>query len=136
MLLTAVMVSSIFSIALSVRRGGAKSERRLVAAEATRQLTATLKTYVTGDPATTLLPGPGSGPNPWSLDSPTVNDTSCAGCYALSPGSHVLTGFLPPWFEGPPYNAMITYYVAYPQAYQVAKGTVPWVNVSVDWSEP
>lgn len=139
MLLTAIMVSAVFSVALSSKKSGAKSERRLVAAQASRELSGVLKNFVTGDPNDSIIGGPGGVI--WTMDGafsgpPASDDTSCVNCYALSPGSHTITGFLPGWFEAAPYNATLTYFVAYSQAYSVANGTVPWVNVTIDWQEP
>jgi type II secretory pathway pseudopilin PulG len=135
MFVTGIVVAAVLSVALSSKKGSGKHDRKLIASELSRGLTTMLRTYVTADPTTTIIPGPGSGLNRWSMDSPPINDLSCVDCYALSPGSHPLSGFLPGWFEASPYNAQITYFVAYPQAYSVANGTVPLVNVTLNWTD-
>lgn len=147
-LLTAVMVSSVFSIALTAKRGGGRTDRKMIASQGSRELTAMLRLYVTANPNEANW-GPNAGN--WTLDSGGINDCgdlgaspptdcpgtdNCPGCYALEKGSHVLSGFLPGWFEGSPYNARTTYWVSYQYAYSVANGTMPLVNISVDWSEP
>lgn len=143
MLLTAVMVSSVMSVALTAKRGEARNERKLVANQASRQLTASLKNYVTADSATTTISGPGTGTNKWGMTSAAgsgqVKDdcgsgVSCAAnsCYALQAGSHTLCGFLPSWFEAAPYSAKIIYFVSYPGG----ASSPPQVNLTVDWTEP
>ncbi len=142
MLLIAVMVSSVISVALSAKQGGGKTERRLIAARASKHLTAMLKTYV-ADPsiavttATAASWGPGTGTNKWSLDDGTINDNDingspCVDCYALAPGTHTVLGILPSWFEAAPYGARIKYYVNNPLS--AGQGTP--VSVTVDWTEP
>lgn len=135
-MLTALMVSSVFSVALTSKTGGGKQERKLVAAEATRQLSARLKNFVK-DPTgnTSGILGPGSGADRWSLDDSPVNDCgpscgapSCTNCYALAPGVHELQGFLPVWFTNAPYNARISYDVISASPYNV--------QISVNWTDP
>jgi prepilin-type N-terminal cleavage/methylation domain-containing protein len=111
MLLTSIMVTSVFSVALTVKTGGNKGERKIKAAAGARQVAAMLKNYVTGDPNNTLIPGPGLGTNKWSMDSGGVDDTSCSNCYALTSGTHTLTGILPATFEAAPFNARVIYFV-------------------------
>ena len=135
LLLTAVLVSSILSVTLSSKKGSGKAERKLIANQLSRDLTSRLKAYVTADPTTAIIPGPGTGANSWSMTSGSIVD-SCGNCYALSPGSHTLGNFLPAWFAAAPYNAQATYFVDYPQPYSVANGTVPWVNVTISWTDP
>lgn len=142
MLLMAIMVSSVFSLALSSRQAGGKSERRMEAARITKEVTGLLKNYVTGDPTTTLIAGPNANnpANTWSLDDPTrvppVTDTcTCGGPnpYALAPGTHTIAGLLPLWFSGPPYNATLKYYVG---SETIDGSPAPQINVTVDWTEP
>ena len=57
------------------------------------------------------------------------------GCYALDWGSHQVTGYMPAWFEGPPYNARVYYYV-WAQQDAGTLGKIPGVNITVLWSEP
>ncbi|MBI5629461.1 MAG: type II secretion system protein [Elusimicrobia bacterium] len=139
MLISAIMVAAIMSVALSAKKGEVKNDRKIVANQATRELAAKLNAYITADPASTIIAGPGSGSNKWSMTSGSIVDTcpdASTNCYALTTGSHTLTGFLPTWFEATPYSARAIYFVSYPQAYSVANGTVPLVNVTVSWTEP
>jgi prepilin-type N-terminal cleavage/methylation domain-containing protein len=144
MLLMSIMVSSVFSLALSARQSGGKSDRRMEASQAAKQMTGLLRNYVTGDPATTLIDGPNAKnpANRWSLSdstvSPPIVETCTAGAcvpagYALAPGSHTVTGVLPGWFAGPPYNAELKYYVG---TETIDGLPAPQINVWVDWTEP
>ena len=134
MLLTSIMVTSVFSVALTVKTGGSKGERKIKAAAGARQIAAQLKNYVTGDPTTTTIPGPGSGLNSWSMDSGGVDDTSCVNCYALTAGSHTLTGVLPASFEAAPFNARVIYFVSTTDT--VNGRPVPSVSITTTWDEP
>ncbi len=133
MLLVAVMASSVFSVALTAMSGGGQTMREFVADQASRQLSQTLKNYVTGDPTNTWIKGPGGGPNAWSMDNPTagIDDTSCVNCYALLNGTHPITGYMPSWFEST-YTGELSYWVDYP--YGASKG--PIVVITVKWDEP
>lgn len=143
MLLVAVMVASVFSVALTAKQGGGKTERRLMAARASKHLTGVLKTFA-ADPsiavtsATAASWGPGAGTNKWSLDDGTVDDLGdppgdpCVDCYALRPGTHTVTGILPSWFEAAPYGAKLRYCVN--NSLAVGQGTP--VSVTIDWKEP
>lgn len=143
MLLTSIMVTSVFSVALTVKTGGSKGERKIKAAAGARQIAAQLKNYVTGDPANTVIPGPGAGTNSWSMTSGTVTDdcacTSCAAnCYALAAGSHTLTGVLPASFEASPYNARVIYFISTTDTISDGVNTrpVPSVSITTTWNEP
>ena len=135
-MLTALMVSSVFSVALTSKTGGGKQERKLIAAEASRQLSARLKNFVSADvTGTSGIQGPGSGTNRWSMDDGAVNDCgpscgapTCTNCYALGAGVHTLQGFLPAWFTNAPYNATISYNVLSVNPYNV--------QISVNWTDP
>lgn len=142
MLLMAIMVSSVLSLALSSRQAGGKSDRRMEAARVSRELTGLLKNYVTGDPTTNLIAGPNANNpvNSWSLDDntrvPPISDScTCGGpnVYALAPGTHTITGFLPGWFAATPYNATLKYYVG---SETIDGSPAPQINVTVDWVEP
>ena len=135
MLLTSVMVTSVFSVALTAKTGGAKGERKIKAAAGARQVAAQLRNYITADEtASGAFAGPGVGANSWSMDSGGVDDTSCANCYALSAGTHTLTGILPAGFEAAPYNARVIYHVTY--ADTVNGRPVPAVSITTTWAEP
>ena len=141
MLLTSIMVTSVFSVALTVKTGGSKGERKIKAAAGARQIAAILKNYVTGETgaaSTVLIPGPcGAAVNNWSITCGTVVD-SCPGggstCYALAQGTHTLTGVLDAAFEAAPYNARVTYFV---DATTLVNGRpVPAVSITTNWTDP
>ena len=133
MLISAVMVSSVMSIALTGKTGGGKADRKMIAGEEARRLSQILADYVSADPtaaSAALMTVPGGSTWGWTGG---VSD-SCPGpspCYALQAGSHTLTGFLPGWFQAPPYSGSATYFVYYSGA-----GAPPWVNVTVNWTDP
>src|SRR5438067_537227 len=102
MLLTSVMVSALFSVALSSRRSSGKADRRLIAAETSRKLTAMLKNYVSADggDSTKWNPDSVSGlPSPAGNNSWTFPGDTCGNCYALdsnpAKNPHTVTNFLP-----------------------------------------
>lgn len=152
MLLTSVMVSSVFSVALTAKQSGGKSERRMAAAQASRQMMNRLKSYVTGDTASTIIAGPNAnnGTNKWSLRdttvSPNITDaTTCTGTcggvvcgaapnvYALCPGTHTVTGILPGGLVAAPYSGTLQYYVG---TETIGGQLAPQVNVTINWTEP
>lgn len=141
MLLTSIMVTSVFSVALTVKTGGSKGERKLKAAAGARQISALLKNFVTGDPLSVAagFQGPGVGANKWSMTGGGVVDAcacpACvANCYALAQGSHTLTGVLPASFEGGVYNARVIYFV---DATTLVNGRpVPAVSITTTWTDP
>jgi hypothetical protein len=138
MLLTAIIASSVFSIALTSKRGSAKGLRKLIANQATHQLGEELKSYVAQQRSSlpTNMNGPASGASTWSLDGGSVDDTSCTNCWALESGTHTLTGYLPGWFEAAPYYGRISYYVWTVQDVDPGKMWVmPGVAITVSWSE-
>ena len=140
MLLTSIMVTSVFSVALTVKTGGSKGERKIKAAAGARLVASQLKNFVTGDPLSTVagLAGPGLGANKWSMDGGGVNDTSCVDCYALLPGSHPLTGILPLAFEAAPYNAQVIYFVTATDTITDGVNTrpIPSVSITTTWTDP
>ena len=138
MLLTSIMVTSVFSVALTVKTGGNKGERKIKAAAGARQVAAQLKNYVTGDPNNTVINGPGTGSNKWSMDGGVVDDTSCANCYALTAGSHTLTGILPATFEAAPFNARVIYFVSTTDTITDGVNTrpIPSVSITTTWTDP
>jgi hypothetical protein len=82
---------------------------------------ALLKNYVTGDPASAVIPGPGTGANSWSMTGNGIVDAcgcpSCtANCYALAHGTHSLTGVMgdfenAPTDTPPGKSARVSYFV-------------------------
>ena len=141
MLITAIVASSIFSMALSTKKSGTRGLRKLLAGQAARQVSETLKNYVSGDIATYASPiiaGPSQGAaDAWTMTKGAVRDDCGTGsppqtCYALAVGSHTLDNYLPAWFEGPPFNARVKYFVA---DMDPSATFVPRVSVTVDWTE-
>ena len=145
MLLTSIMVTSVFSVALTVKTGGSKGERKIKAAAGARQIAALLKNYVTAETGTAstgfaagTLAGPcGGAVNNWSLTCNGVVDTcpdATNTCYALMQGTHTLTGVLGTAFEGSPWNARVTYFV---DATTLVNGRpVPAVSITSTWTDP
>lgn len=140
MLLTSIMVTSVFSVALTVKTGGNKGESKIKAAAGARMVAALLKNYVTaetGAVSTTVIPGPCVGAaNNWSISCNGIVDACPGGggsdCYALAPGTHTLTGVMGD-FELPPpagKNARVTYHVPV-----TAPGSPPAVTITTTWTE-
>lgn len=145
MLLTSIMVTSVFSVALTVKTGGSKGENKLKATAGARYVASILKDYVTGEPgnASTVLPmipGPSTSlGNNWSITNPTTGVVDAcplggSACYALTPGNHILTGVLPAAFEAAPYNARVSYVVTYTNI--IDARPVPKVDITVTWTDP
>ncbi|HVA66240.1 MAG TPA: prepilin-type N-terminal cleavage/methylation domain-containing protein [Elusimicrobiota bacterium] len=167
MLLTAIIVTGVFSLALTIRAGNVHTDRKLIADQYARQLSSVLKSYVTADcsaSTVSMAPKTAAGGHSWSLTgvaSPGgVISDSCGGCYALAPGHHVLTNFLPstagaglPLAESSPYNGRICYDVNYsgactpdatctntaagaPSCQSATAAGPPSVCIDVYWNEP
>lgn len=140
MLLTTIMVTSVFSVALTVKTGGNKGESKIKAAAGARMVAALLKNYVTGDPASAVIPGPGTGANSWSMTGNGIVDAcgcpSCtANCYALAHGTHSLTGVMGDFEQPPPLgkNARVSYFV---DANTLVGGRpVPAVTITTTWTD-
>lgn len=142
-MLSAIMLSAMFSIALSAKRSGGKAERQLIATHAAKSLLGTLKNYVSADTSTALGPNKlNAGPDTWSINTPAAVPPivdSLGNVWALQPGCHTLTGYLdgfePGWFISPPYTATIAYCVTTPIDDLLA-GRTPNIQVTLDWNEP
>jgi prepilin-type N-terminal cleavage/methylation domain-containing protein len=166
MMLASILAGAVFTLAISAQQSSNKVDRRVLANQYTRHLSEELAQFVTADRGNGLIAGPGRtfpGTASWfingttGLDGRTVTDTvqgnsdlCTSNCYALANGTHNLSGFLPSWFESPPFNATISYYVA-PQgsgstevdycrdscaANIVDKSTITMVSPRIDWTEP
>ncbi len=146
MLLTSIMVTSVFSVALTAKTGGSKGEGKIKAGAGARQISALLKNYVTaetGTASTTDIPGPcGGATNNWSITCNGIVD-SCPGggssCYALAAGTHTLTGVmgdfeLDPSVNPAGRNARVSYHVDWSQ--MVNGRPVPQVSITTNWTEP
>jgi prepilin-type N-terminal cleavage/methylation domain-containing protein len=136
MLLVSIMVTSVFSVALTAKQGGGKGVRKLLAAQGAKQVSGVLKNFVTGDETTTMIAGPGGG-NGWAMSNGVVT-AACPGggtnCYAMASGTHTLTGVLPAWFEAAPYNARVRYFVN--NSVTINGRPMPNVTITTDWTEP
>lgn len=150
MLISCIMVTSMFSVAITQKASTGKSDRRILANQGAAQISAMLTGYVTGcgcNPATgacstvnndcTQLLGPNksaAGAATWFLNGDAGITDSRGNVYALTFGNHTLTNVLPAWFEGAPYNARVSYTVTNLQ--NVNGRPVPQVAVTVNWTEP
>ncbi|MHB2025275.1 MAG: PilW family protein [Elusimicrobiota bacterium] len=158
LLLTAVIVSAVFSLALTIKAGHVKIDRHLMAQQSSRELTSVLKSYVTADCSAATINGISAPNGSWSLTgipgvhSNPVSD-SCGSCYALAPGHHVLSNYIPSRLSQAPYNGKICYDVNYAGACSIdptctntsvaaapcqsaSPAGPPSVCVNVYWVEP
>ncbi|MBI3553304.1 MAG: type II secretion system protein [Elusimicrobia bacterium] len=143
MMLTAILCSAVFSIAITAQQSSNKIDRRVIANQCQRHLSEMLANYVSGDYSATndRIAGPTSttpGVASWYINGATGEDgrvivDSCGACYALSPGVHTLTNFLPGWFEVQPFNGAISYTITNTA---LTNGNQPNVSISVTWTEP
>lgn len=153
MLISCIMVTAMFSVALTTKQGTGKSDRHLIAAQAARQITSQLKGFVTGCGCSvttgvcsavggdcTMLLGPNTSRSnvaTWYFNSPGASPPitdSQGDVYALTTGVHTISGLLPLWFESAPYNARVVYTVTVLNT--VSGRPVPQVDVAVNWTEP
>ncbi len=134
MLLSAVMISAVFSVALSSKQTSARSDRRLAAAQAAQSMMQRLKNYVTSDPASIAILGPTPRPGAasWYLNNPPSVVDSLGDVYALQPGTHIITGtatdVIPTALAA--YGGKVTYVVA------AAPNSQLTITVSASWNEP
>lgn len=153
MLISSIMVTAMFGVALTAKQSTGKNDRQLLAAQAARQLTSRLKGFVTAcgcNPssgscaacATSSLTGPNTanaGVATWSINGGGVTD-SRGTVYALACGTHILTGsaIIPPNLQDPAFGAYVQYVVTYPGGCPGTVGatSAPQVDVTVNWTEP
>jgi len=128
MLLCAVMVTSVFTVALSGKSGGQKIDEKLYETQASQAVLQILANYVTADPSITqaLVPGPNKTncactndpPNcgcmlsTWYLDTVGGSFADSMGpVWALKQGHHEIRGSigLVPQLRDAPYNAYVSY---------------------------
>lgn len=132
MLLTAIMVTSVFSVSLTAKQGGGKGGRKLLASQGAKQIANQLRNFVTGDTSVSLANPPGSAFGGWGLTGVGGITDNCPGggtsCWALQNGTHTLTGVLPAAFEAAPFNARVSYYVT--------NTNPPSVTITTTWTEP
>lgn len=151
MLISCIMVTAMFGVALTSKQGTGKSDRHLIASQAARQVTSQLRAYVTGCGCNvasgvcsavandcTMLTGPNTsrvGVATWYFNSPGAGIFDSRGdVYALASGAHSISGLLPAWFEAAPYNARVVYTVSVIQT--IGGRPVPQVDATVNWTEP
>lgn len=140
MLVTAVVVTSVFAVAMTVKRGTAVSERRVAANNAGKELLEKLKNYVT--PETGTWPGPGVGGS-WRLPEDSCG-TCPAGCYALRVGcEHDASSLIPARWRAAPYNMTLRYQVYVIENPPGSCGGAlpcgtgqPQIEVRLRWDEP
>lgn len=153
MLISCIMVTAMFGVALTSKQSSGKNDRRLLAAQAARQITSQLRSYVTGcgcNPSTgdcsacstSTLTGPNTanaGVATWYMNGGGISD-SRGNVYALACGVHVLTGggIIPPNLQNPVFNTSVSYTVTYPGGCPatVTTASSPQVDVNVNWTEP
>ncbi len=147
MMLTAVMVGAVFSVAITGQQSGNKVDRHVIANQYSRHLSEALAAYVVDANSYTtannaLIAGPASttpGTASWAINGTLGEDgrsvvDSMGAVWALTPGNHILTGYLPLWFEGAPYNATISYLVTAKAVGGV--GVANQAQVHINWTEP
>jgi prepilin-type N-terminal cleavage/methylation domain-containing protein len=161
MLLMAVVVGAAFKMAITSQGSTGIADRRIVANQYGRHLSEVLATYTLPPTiASGLDPTQLQGPNQiattapsmaqWSLNGLIGDDGHTAvvdsmGGWALAPGIHTVSNFLPAWFADPPYNAIISYCIppaggpglcGAANSYGVSGGTVSLANINVTWTDP
>jgi prepilin-type N-terminal cleavage/methylation domain-containing protein len=148
MLVSCVMISAVFSVALSNKQTNARSDRRLVAAQAAQSLTLKLADYVTADASntpTTLALAPGGL---WSLPGDSLGNVYAL-CGTAAGTAHVLgaaSPLVPTQISAAPFNGTLTYTVTWAAGCNVAcpgfLSAIPVVNcqpkvdVKATWTEP
>lgn len=156
MLISCIMVTSMFSVAITQKTSTGKSDRRMLANQGAAEVTSLLRAYVTGcgcNPSSgscssfngdcTMNLGPNTnqaGAATWYLNGAPGNSgnnivDSQGNVYALKYGTHILSNVLPAWFEAAPYNAQVQYSVD-PASQVINNRPVPQVQVTVNWNEP
>ncbi|MDE2038519.1 MAG: type II secretion system protein [Elusimicrobia bacterium] len=161
-LLTAVMVSAIFSVALSSRQGGGKAERKMLANGAAQALSDALKGYVSGDYSGAASafgingPSPGSGAATWYISTANQVDHNCSGPASAADSSTTIYGPAPRYALAAGCHALVCQagaaqsecfmpaklraspyngYIYYTVSYP-AGSSAPLVQVFTYWSEP
>ncbi len=101
-LLISVVVTSVFSLALTSKATAINTDRRSAALYAITQAREKLKAYVTADKSVT---GPAAS---WRMPG------DACGCYALQPGVHDVTSLLPQEYRDDPDSPMTLSYTVTP----------------------
>lgn len=139
-LLTSVMVSAAFTIALTGKQSGPRLDRRMLATQAANSVAQKLRNYITSDVNNAQIAGPNGG-------APGAASWQIGGIYALSEGGPraLPAAYLPPEIASMP-GAQITYTVNWrpsaaacpmpPGVPTALPGDCyPSIIVSVDWNE-
>lgn len=122
-MLISVVVTSVFSLVLTSKMDIKLTGNREKAIFYVRQVMDALKTYVTADTAQ-------PGPNNWVLRNATQNDP--CNCWALQPGNHNVSWFLPPAFTAAPTNGAMSYTVTDSAC---GTGTCKQVSFTITWND-
>lgn len=140
-LLTAIIVTSVFAVAVTAQKSSGVFDRKVITNYAASQLLDRLRNYVT---ASTSGAGTDRGPNGTGAQSWTLPGDSCTGCggspncYALDADEaclHDVTTMLPQTLRDPPYNMTMTYQVTdYPDNC-APKDCKYEVDVNITWGE-
>lgn len=113
-LLISVVVTSVFSLALTSKTSGIKTERRAVGLLYVRRTMEKVKAYVTADTSAAMAATVGAPAN-WHMPEDACNGglgtCSSATCWALEACIHDVTALLPQKLRDPPINAKMTYTV-------------------------
>lgn len=142
-LLISVVVTSVFSLALTSKTMAIKSNRRAAALLYSRQVIEKIKAYVTGDSSTDAALAAGA-PADWHIPQDLCNsgEANCskANCYALEECKHDLTPMLPVdcgpdvgFCSGSPVNGKLTYTVS--NVGVCTQGCAKKVQFSITWDE-
>lgn len=156
LLISCVMVTAVLASSLTAKTSSGLADRKMVAAETIREVSSQLHGYVTGCncvPNTGVCQNGGGagdcnpvtgpwGPNTaragvatWYFNAPGAGIVDSQGdVWALKNGLHTITGILPNWFSGAPYNAVLTYNVTQRSAY--GGRSVQQADVNVTWTDP
>lgn len=132
-LLISVVVTSVFSLALTAKISSVKTERRASGMFYVRRTTEKLKAYVTADKTAAVAAAMGA-PVDWKLPEDACNSglgtCSAANCWALEICTHDVTAMLPAALSGAPINAKLAYTVT-----SACDSCAKTVTFSYTWDE-
>lgn len=131
-LLISVVVTSVFSLALTSRVSSTKTQRRAVGLLYTRRAMEKVKAYVTADASAGMAATVGAPAN-WKIAEDLCNtgEANCASatCWALEACKHDVSPMLPAGLSDPPISMKLTYTVTN------AAGGAKKVNFQLTWDE-
>lgn len=131
-LLISVVVTSVFSLALTAKISSVKTERRASGMFYVRRTTEKLKAYVTADKTAATAVAMGAPVN-WKLPEDSCNSglgTCPAVCWALDVCTHDVTAMLPAALSAAPINAKLAYTVS-----SACDSCAKTVTFSYTWDE-